>query len=301
MTHVSCATVKRRMSAFCDGELGLDRQIAIEAHVTSCEACRSEVELTREIGCALRASSHAMNHAMNDEGELELICATVLPRIRAERSNALLARVSGWFDDMQLVSIAAGCLAFTIVCALTLFGTMSNMVHGASANPDSLAGLVESLSRESPMRSPISAKSFVPPRVFSDAAVAAVVDQQGGEDAVFAFAARVSREGNLSAIEVLEPIGAPVEGRERAVDRMRGDLLAAASAARFEPARQGGAPVSTDMVWVLTHTTVRGDSQPDAEAPTSTTPAGRWPIGSADAPDVDPVVRAPRADILLSA
>ena len=35
------------------------------------------------------------------------------------------------------------------------------------------------------------------------------------------------------------------------------DLLAAAATARFEPARVAGSPVAVDVVWLITHKTVR--------------------------------------------
>lgn len=298
MKVLTCAAVRRRMSAFCDGELSLEQQVAIEVHLKRCVPCTAEVEWTRELGYSLRAASHV--RAEGRDRDLDTLRATVLPRVRAERSNGLRAVVTGWFDDMRLVSIAGAGMAVMVLCTLLVFGAMSNMMLGSQTNPNSLAALVDSLSRESPIRVPVPAQQFVPPRVFSDAAVAAVVDRQGGEDALFAIAARVTRDGSLAAVEMLRPVGATPQ-RSATADQMAFDLLAAASAARFEPARQGGAPVSTDVVWVLTHTTVRGSTGGEASAPPRAAPGRTWPIGWIELPEEKPVANRGRLALVAEA
>ncbi len=69
-------------------------------------------------------------------------------------------------------------------------------------------------------------------------------------DLVLALAAVVTQEGRVAYPELLS---ASEQDRE-AVLR----LLNALAAARLEPASLRGAPVAVNLVWLLTHTTVRG-------------------------------------------
>ena len=71
-----------------------------------------------------------------------------------------------------------------------------------------------------------------------------------------AFAALVTADGYL---EELEFIGERT--RRRAANcrshEQLSELLNAAATARFEPARAAGTPVSQNVVWLVSHTTVR--------------------------------------------
>ena len=97
------------------------------------------------------------------------------------------------------------------------------------------------------------------------------------DEAVFALAAVVTREGLVRNLELLKPdtSAVQVEAREAL------ELLDAASQARFEPARAGGATVAVNLVWVVAHTTVRGKGD-DA-----------WPAVRAVRPRVVPPVLPP--------
>ena len=110
------------------------------------------------------------------------------------------------------------------------------------------------------------------PRSDPDALVGSVVMDR--DDAVFALAAVVTREGRVRNLELLTPdtSALPVEEREIL------ELLGAASQARFEPARAGGTPVAVNVVWLVAHTTVRGKGN-DA-----------WPVMHVPRPRVVPPV-----------
>jgi hypothetical protein len=83
---------------------------------------------------------------------------------------------------------------------------------------------------------------------------AALSSSSATDDAVFALAAVVTREGTISNLEMLR-----TSGRPGAVDaKAEGALMDAMSRARFEPAQMAGLPVAVNMVWVVAHTTVRG-------------------------------------------
>jgi hypothetical protein len=279
MKTLSCAAARRRLSPFCDGELTLREQVAVDAHLKGCEACRAEAELIDEIGRAVRASSCEPTRS-----DLVALQAAVLPRIKAERRASLAHQIEDLFQDMHLVW-AAGCgIAAVLVCGLIVFG----LVHDVTARPDSLAAVFETLSQET--STSLAAEPLVLPRAYPDAVMpATVMNQQGGEDAVFALAAIVTRDGNLSEIELLSPDGYVTDEAKATQSRLTVDLLDAASTARFEPARnRDGAAMSVNVVWVLTHTTVRGKSPAFRPKITPVAPATGRPIGWV--PPVEPAV-----------
>jgi anti-sigma factor RsiW len=288
MKTLSCAATRRRLSAFYDGELSLRQQIVVEGHLRQCPACSAEAALMGELGDALRAGNSASEYHGVDLGALQ---ATVLPRIKAERTTSLMRQVETLFDDMHLVWAAACGMAAVVVCGVLLFGLL-RMLHVTTAQPHSLAALVETLSR-SPVP-PLTAEPLVLPRAYPEAVMpATVMNQQTAEDAVFALAATVTREGNLSDIEVLQPAvraGEPTAQETRLVY----NVVDAASTARFEPARKAGAPVSVNVVWVLTHTTVRGKARTFRTKAPQPSPELR-PVGAA-APEPVPAARLLTSD-----
>ena len=84
----------------------------------------------------------------------------------------------------------------------------------------------------------------------------AVMNQgEGGEETYSAFAAVVTSEGNLSELEFL--------GDQQAVNplvsqkQFESNLLAAAATASFQPASKAGEPVPLNVIWIVTHRTVR--------------------------------------------
>lgn len=259
MKTLSCAVVRRRLSALRDGELTLHAQIVVEAHLKRCDACMAEADVIREVGDTLRAASAAAMDGCQDN--LAALQAVVLPRITAERAASMAQRIEDLFEDMHLVWAAGSGVLAGVVCGLLAFG----MVQAAGAQPGSLAALVEVLAHEPVVPVP---EPLVLPRVYADAVMpATVMNQQGGDEAVSALAALVMRDGSLSDIELLQP-----DGRARATQdrqaRLAFDLLDAASTARFEPARVAGSPVALNVVWVLTHTTVRGKAPLGVASPT---------------------------------
>ena len=95
------------------------------------------------------------------------------------------------------------------------------------------------------------------PRVDAEAVMpAAVMNTDGGEDGVSAFSAVVTQDGDLTDLELL---GGNSRGLHMppATHAQLSALLNAAATARFEPARVAGLPVSLNVVWLVTHRTVR--------------------------------------------
>jgi hypothetical protein len=78
------------------------------------------------------------------------------------------------------------------------------------------------------------------------------------QDAVFALAAVVTREGRIKNLNLLhgsDGTGAAMSRQER---QQVEALLDSISKARFEPARYGNSPVAVNMVWLYAHVNVRG-------------------------------------------
>lgn len=264
MKTLSCAATRRRLAAFCDGELSLDEQIAVEGHLTRCDACMAEARLIGELGDALRALSATVIDRCEDD--LVALQAAVLPRIKAERAASIVRQVDGLFEDMHLVWAAASGVIAMVVCAALVFG----MVRVVKTHPESLAALVDTLSRE-----PVVPAPLVLPRVSPDAVMpATAMNQQNGDDGVFALAAVVMQDGSLSKIEVLKADSAS-PARTAREERLAFDLLDAVSTARFEPGRMAGTPVPVNVVWLLTHTTVRGKFRGLRAKTTPANPASR--------------------------
>jgi anti-sigma factor (TIGR02949 family) len=244
MRPVDCATVRRHLSALHDGELPVERVIALRAHLAGCPPCSTEVRLLEEMRDALRTGAPAL-----PADGLESLQARVVSRLEAEENQALPARVGRMLDDLHLVWAGLGAATATLACAATLF------VIGYLAPPeraDSISGLLSALA--SPVASeppPVVDHEISPPRVTRDAPVRAVLvsTPPTEEDLVFALAAVVTQDGRLANPEVL------LANRRDRQTIVR--LMNAVAEARFEPASYRGAPVAANFVWLLTHTTVR--------------------------------------------
>jgi TonB family protein len=98
------------------------------------------------------------------------------------------------------------------------------------------------------------------PRTLHEAFTSSTSESTG--EAMVMLAAVVTREGRVSNVEL---IGSKWVGTENG----EADVLDAVSKARFEPARQDGLPVAVNMVWMMTHTTVRATADAPARGRTT--------------------------------
>lgn len=243
MTPLCCVDVCRRLASYHDGELPVEEQIAVVAHLRECLDCSEEAEGLRAIGECLRDGVAILPPP--SAVDLELMQADVMSRVHVEHEESLSMQVAHLFDDMRLSCAALGATAATLVSILVMTGIF--YFGPRTERPDSLAGVMETLGAH-----PINTYGMLLPRADPDGVVEGVF---GGseEDAVFALAAVVTRQGRIANLELVlaeQPTG--VE-RQR-VMRLLDDV----SRARFEPARYGGSPVAVNVVWLLAHTTVRG-------------------------------------------
>jgi Putative zinc-finger len=240
MKVLTCAAVRRRLTAFHDGELSAHDQLAVEFHIEGCPRCAREAATLDRLSMALRAGSR-------DPGaELHGLRADILSRLRAERYGSLNAQLGRLSEDMHLVWIGLAASAATLVCSLIMFGALT---FGYSERNDSLAALINHLgatpgSNMNPVRlgngvtfPSVDQNEYMPTMALTE------------QEAVLALSAIVTKEGRVGGYEVLAN-----EGDRREVAA----LLSAITRARFAPAEFGGTPVAVNMIWLVSHTTVRG-------------------------------------------
>jgi anti-sigma factor RsiW len=243
---LTCAAVRRRLASFHDGELGIEDQIAVAAHLEGCPPCAGEARGLRELGDALRWGAAAQAPA---DGLTDGLRSGVVSRWLAEHAQSLGTQVGRMFEDMHLVWAGLSATAATVTCAVALFGIA---YLTPPERPDSLAGVVSALAAPGSNRNPVALNDRIRvPRVVRDAPMRAVLASTPPqeEDLVFALAAVVTQEGRLTHPEVL------LSNRQDREAVVR--LMNAIIDARFEPASYRGAPVAVNLVWLLTHTTVR--------------------------------------------
>jgi len=136
-------------------------------------------------------------------------------------------------------------------------------------------------SDQNPMR--LDGAMAAPPRALGSAALESIP----GDEAVFALAAVVTREGRVSNYEVLMSERASVRRRDTAVQT--GDVSSVVNAvkqSRFAPAQAiDGAPVAVNMVWVLARTTVKASAQASITPPPARAPVAPRPVDEAPKPD----------------
>ncbi len=247
MTPMVCSGVQRRLSACHDGELPVDEQIAVESHLRECRECGEEAEALRAIGEALRGRAAAMRPPSS--ADLTELQADVMSRVRVEHDESVTMQVVRVFDDMRLSFAALGATAATLASILIITGIF--YFGPRSERPDSLAAMMETLGATS-----ASVDGILLPRAYPTPETPGTV-RVNEEDAVFALAAVVTRQGRIANLELVlaeQPTGSD---RERVL-RLLDDL----SRSRFEPARFGGSPVAVNVVLLVAHTTVRGKPLP---------------------------------------
>ncbi len=253
MTSWSCRSTRRSLEAFHDGELTMDSQVAVQAHLRACPSCAAEGARLQALGAGLRAG--VVVHAAS---EADTLRRRVLARMVGGPPPTTRAVLRVMFADMRLVWPLVGASVATLLCAAAALGLMRQTLR---EQPASMAALLGAMADPGSNRNPIAPDGrMLLPRAYVDGIMdAPVVDR---EDAVFALSAVVTREGRIRSLELLLQDG----GRAPVGPGVLGELLDAASQTRFEPARSGGAPVAVNMVWLLAQTRVRG-GKPAAPAP----------------------------------
>jgi len=172
-------------------------------------------------------------------------------RAKAERDASFVARVRGMFDDLHLVYAGFGAAMATTVCLIIMVGMMR---FATSERPDSLAAMVAFLA------TPGSSADAIVIDAASHARWTArfqAANETAEQDAVFALAAVVTREGRIADLERLR-----ARSHKSASDdaKLIEGLLDAVSRARLEGAPVDGVPSASSILGLVTRTTVRATS-----------------------------------------
>ena len=245
-----CETARELLPLFVDGELAVDQQVELETHLRSCRTCAAHVEDLHLIGNSLRSCASVGGHGRETELSLRGLQAGVLSRLRAERDQAMPQRVRRMFEDSHVVWAGAGALAGVLACVLL---TQSVITAIDRHTADSLAAIIETLSNPGSDGNPVSLDGNVlPPRLYAGLSDASLSDAPA-DDAVFALATVVNREGRIADYEVLDTsLSNADESYVQETVRQT----------RFSPARSSAGAVAVNMVWLLTRTTVKAPPLP---------------------------------------
>jgi anti-sigma factor RsiW len=234
MKLLTCASVRRRLTAFHDRELPAEDFFAVRSHLESCPPCAREAGELDELRELLRVS---VPSPAGERADLSGLRADILSRLQQEYDARWVSRLERFWDDVHLVWIGMAAAAASLICGTVMAG----LLHYASPERnDSLAAMIQALASRDPYMQLPSPGDVVP---------ASLMDAMSEDEAVLTLSAMVTREGRVDGVELLSS-----DQDRQNVDH----LMDAISRARFQPARQAGSPVSVNMVWLLAHTTVRG-------------------------------------------
>ena len=256
--YIGCETARDLLDAFIDGELGVETQVMVESHLRWCRTCAARVEDMAAIGGIVRLRPEATHAPHDDRRAFSAMQAEVLTRVRAERDQSLPVRLREMLSDCHLLWPALGASMAVVFCLCGAFGVMQLAM---AENPESLAAMIASAhpgTETNPLR---LAEARLAPRVVGDALQ---FDRIQDDDAVFAVATVVSREGRIANYELVlspEPVTRQHKRGPRGDDEVAA-LLHAVKQSRFTPAQgASGRPVAVNMVWVFARTTVTRDAQ----------------------------------------
>jgi hypothetical protein len=314
--YVGCEYAREHLDAFVDGELAVAEQVAVESHLRWCGTCAARVEDARLIGDSIRVGSPAQSLDLDETRAVSDVHDSVLMRLHTERELSLGTRIRDMFIDTRLLWPALGAMVAVLSCV----GVAGSLLQMASRErPESLAKMIETLSNPGTESNPLrpgntarydsvfgvyidsnrSGGISIPRVVFDDDAM---FDEISNQEATFAVAAVVTRDGRVANYELLS--SERTGDSERAVHANElaavGDVV---RQSRFAPAQTSlGRTVAVNMVWLMVTTTVK--TPPPAKTstvrvtPTVQPPAAIAPPVSLEEP---PVKRSERAVDLTTA
>jgi hypothetical protein len=261
--YLSCPAARDMLDAFVDLELPIEEQVAVEAHLRWCETCEARVADLRLIGAALRVGAGVPAMTSAEAQALTTMPSDVFTRVSAERQQSWPVRSREWFADMRYLWPAMGATAALLAC---LFAVMTVNSFIRTELPDSMADRISALANPGSDRNPLQLNSWMlAPRTLNGGPV---LDRIPDEEAVFAFAAVVTREGRVANYELLEPVRTSVPRRVTAADAKAVlEVLDAVKESRFTPAQTSDGAVAVNMVWLLARTTVKASAEPLTDPP----------------------------------
>lgn len=251
MTTLDCRHVRRSLEDYHDGELSVEEQIAVRAHIDGCAACAAELEGLQHVRSALRVTLNRRQAVSQDEHAA--FQRNVASRFRAEQSVSLNERAHEWFSDMRLVYAGLAASVAALFCAVGMMN-MLRFATVANAGPHSFAAIVSELAPHASTlpSDAVDARMLMPEALNASIAVET---EPGVQDAAYAVAYVVTREGRVTSVELLDArSGLPVNSEIRATFTK---LTRALSRQSYVPARVGGLPVAVNIVRLVANTTVR--------------------------------------------
>ena len=251
MTLMTCSSVRRRLHDFYDRELPVRELIAIGSHVETCPPCTRELRAISTIGDELRLAA-----APGPADDWTGLQPGVISRMRAEDHQSFTARAQRFIDDVHLVWIGLASATATLVLA----GSILSILASGPNRTDSLAAVFAMLGAKA--GSDLNPASLdgrgldlgptpvVVPTVPLDGVVFATLERatMSDEDIVIPLSARVTTEGYVENIEMLNSEASPTQVH---------DIVDALSRGRISPAHYGNSPVAVNLVWLLASTTVK--------------------------------------------
>lgn len=251
MKPLSCASARRRLQAYHDGELGVPEQIAVSAHLEWCDDCAASVA---ELG-ALRSALHQLaSRPVLAKEQAAVFTSNVVSRLKAEEDASLLTHVRLIFDDMHFIYAGMGAAAAALACVVVLLGMIR---FAAKEQPDSLAGIVSVLA--------IPAECEPGIDLVEGSGCARWVErvQRANEwaeqDAVFSLEEVVTRHGHLANFAMLRA------GRRATSEQMQliEGLLETVSRSRLD----SGQPQRLPAAVLVARETVRANKSLDVPLP----------------------------------
>lgn len=243
----NCAQVRAELSAFYDEELPVADRIAIADHLEGCPSCRLEADDLELIGNALQATARVEDSAVMPG--LSRLQTDILERWNAEERASFERTVLNLFDDPRRASTS---VSISVVASLCLAMGAFLLAQSPIRHPESLKAAMTLSSRARTTDIYLPGVEMLP-RANTEAIMPATVMNRHDDEV--AFAALVTADGYLEDVEL---IGDAVGGRHGLASHAQlAALLNAVATARFEPARAAGAPVSQNVIWLVSHTTVR--------------------------------------------
>jgi hypothetical protein len=292
-----CVDVREHLEAFYDGELPIERRVAIQNHLGECVTCNLAAQDLTRLGASIREFAAQVADRTTDEPMR--MTARVIERLRVEEQFSVKSQVIALFQDMHLVWAGLGATVATMIC---IIGSASVLHAANQQQPGSFANVISILANPGSNENPLRLNyEMMAPQV-----VAASPLEMSEEEGEYALSAVVSREGRVQGVEV-------INNQPRAKHRAVNAVLHDAYRVQFAPAQARGDAVAVSMVWFVANTTVKGRAE-DIEmlrkvlrAKTTPQPIGPLPIPGevdtkpqpAQAPLMKPIV--PESTLLAAA
>jgi hypothetical protein len=268
--YLGCDAAREMLQPFVDLELPMAEQVELEAHLRWCDICTAHVEDLRLIGAALRVGAAAPPVHPEDAGAMTSIQSEVLTRIRAEHEQSLPVRLREAFADMHFLWPALGATVALVGCLAAVTAVNRVMRY---EYPDSMADRITMLANPGSDRNPLHLDMLMlAPRPLT---FVPALESMPDEEAVFALAAIVTREGRISDYEVLHTVrDSGSRGQAASSHDEVNAMLDTVRQSRFAPAQTPEGAVAVNVVWLLARTTVKAsiDSSDLGQLPTLPAP-----------------------------